>query len=175
MKKISFLTTLIILCLFGGTVYMSSCVHNACVARNIVCQNNGVCRDGDCLCASGFEGDSCQFKANEKFVGYYKVIRVGLINDAIADDDEDTMHVVAKADKFGIQFYTLKDSTLGLLPTNGTVSNTTITIPSQNNNVYDLTGFGSINAEVISLTVFKTWPFGNKAKYTYAGTKYIPN
>ena len=61
-------------------------------------------------------------------------------------DDEDTMHVVAKADKFGIQFYTLKDSTLGLLPTNGTVSNTTITIPSQNNNVYDLTGFGSINA-----------------------------
>lgn len=174
MKKISFLTGFIIVCLFGATAYLSSCVHNACVARNVVCKNNGVCRDGDCICATGYEGDSCHLRVNEKFDGYYKVIRVGLINDSIADDDEDTLRIVAKNDKFGILFYTLKDSALGIIHT-ANVSNTTITIPSQDVLTSNLTGYGSLNADVISLTLNWTWPIGNKSKYTYAGTRYIPN
>lgn len=177
MKKISFLTGLVIVMLFGATAYFSSCVHNACVARNVVCKNNGTCRDGDCLCPSGYEGDSCQFRVNEKFAGTYKCIRTGFINDTIPDDNDDTICVRANNDKFGITFFSIRDSIIYVYQ--GTVNDNFITVPQQD--IQDtlttktVTGSGSLNGEVITLTLNSTWPIGNKSKITYAGTRYEGN
>jgi len=38
---------------------------------DIVCKNNGICRDGKCVCAEGFDGPLCQFRAYEKFIGIW--------------------------------------------------------------------------------------------------------
>jgi hypothetical protein len=65
--------------LIAGTVlvFLSVCtlvVFNACnkdVCKTLVCKNNGVCRDGRCKCATGFEGVNCDTKLYEKFIGTY--------------------------------------------------------------------------------------------------------
>jgi hypothetical protein len=45
---------------------VSSC-NDPCNDR--ICKNGGVCRDGECICASGFEGPLCESKMYEKFIG----------------------------------------------------------------------------------------------------------
>lgn len=181
MKKLSYLTGCIIVLLFGATVYFSGCVHDACVARNIICQNNGTCRDGDCICPSGYEGDSCQFRVNEKFDGCFKVIRTGFINDTIHDDNDDSLCIRANAassDKFGITFFSVRDSVIFVYK--ATVNDNFITVPEQtiiDTSVipeipYTVSGSGSLNGQVVTITLNTTWPFGNKSKFTYAGTRY---
>ncbi len=178
MKKISYITGIIILLLFGSTAYFSSCVHDACVARNVTCKNNGTCRDGDCICPSGYEGDSCQFKVNQKFAGYYKCIRTGFINDNTPYNNDDSICIRANNDKFGITFFSIRDSIIFVYK--GTVNDNFITVPEQvivdtslNPDVsYTVSGNGSLNGEVITLTLNTTWPIGNKSKMTTAGTRY---
>ncbi|HQW46666.1 MAG: calcium-binding EGF-like domain-containing protein [Bacteroidetes bacterium] len=170
MKNISFFTGLVILFVFGATTYFSSCVHDACVARNVTCENNGTCRDGDCICPSGYEGDSCQFRVNEKFDGFYKCIRTGFINDTIPDDNDDTLHIKANNDKFGITFFSVRDSIINVYK--GTVNDNFITVPEQTIGNVTLSGSGSLNGKVVTITINSNWPIGNKSKITYAGTRY---
>ncbi|MBK7691267.1 MAG: hypothetical protein IPK62_02415 [Bacteroidetes bacterium] len=170
MKKISFITGFVILVIFAATTQFSSCTHDACVARNVVCKNNGVCRDGDCICSSGYEGDSCQFRVNEKFAGSYKCIRTGFINDTIPDDNDDSLIIRANNDKFGITIFSVRDSIINVYK--GTVNDNFITIPEQNILTNTIIGSGSLNGEVVTITLNTTWPIGNKSKITYAGTRY---
>lgn len=47
-------------------------VFNACtkdLCDDLICKNNGVCRDGRCKCGLGYEGVNCEYKMYEKFVG----------------------------------------------------------------------------------------------------------
>jgi hypothetical protein len=53
----------------GSMVFISSC-RNPC--RDIVCRNNGTCREGACACPSGFEGRYCENRVSEKFAGYWE-------------------------------------------------------------------------------------------------------
>jgi EGF-like domain len=46
------------------------CNTNPC--SDVVCKNNGTCREGACACPSGFEGNFCQNKAGDKFIGYWE-------------------------------------------------------------------------------------------------------
>ncbi len=187
MKKISVLTSLLFIGLFFAIASISSCVHDACVARNIQCQNNGTCRDGNCLCPNGFEGDSCQFKVNQKFAYNYKCIRTGFIDDTIPDDNDDTLRVFTENDKFGILFYSIRDSEYYRIK--ATVNDNFVTIPSQDvtfkadtANIYNVnvSGSGSLVGNILTLTVYNKW-FDNNlqkdrhSKYTYAGPKYQKN
>lgn len=45
---------------------ITSC-NDPCASR--LCKNGGVCRDGECVCADGFEGPLCESKMYEKFIG----------------------------------------------------------------------------------------------------------
>lgn len=45
---------------------ISSC-NDPC--NNRLCKNGGVCREGECICADGFEGPLCEKKMYEKFIG----------------------------------------------------------------------------------------------------------
>jgi hypothetical protein len=47
----------------------SSCNTNPC--KDTVCNNNGTCREGKCICPSGFEGPFCSSRTSDKFIGYY--------------------------------------------------------------------------------------------------------
>lgn len=173
MKKITLYTGLTLVSLFGLITYFSSCKPNACVNRNVVCNNGGICRDGDCLCASGYEGDSCQFRVNKKFESYYACLRKELINGTTDNDNDDTLRIVALSNnKFGIQFYSIRDSIVNVW--NGEVNDNYITIKEQTtDNGFNLyTGTGSLNDGVLVITMNKTYPGGNSSVITYRGYKF---
>lgn len=71
MKKLKVIigTTLMFVLLASGIVF-NACIKDPC--EDISCRNNGVCRDGRCKCAVGFEGPFCTFKMYEKFIGTWQ-------------------------------------------------------------------------------------------------------
>lgn len=40
---------------------------------NVVCQNGGSCFKGLCTCPSGFEGEFCGTKSNQRYIGSWKI------------------------------------------------------------------------------------------------------
>jgi len=59
-------------CLALLALIISDCKPDKCA--NAVCQNGGTCNDGTCTCATGYEGDNCETKSTDKFIGTYNVI-----------------------------------------------------------------------------------------------------
>ena len=49
----------------------ASCTEDPC--DNTICQNDGVCIEGDCDCLPGFEGDQCELLTSEKITGNFTV------------------------------------------------------------------------------------------------------
>jgi len=39
--------------------------------ENVYCLNGGSCLDGKCLCPDGYEGETCESKWNQRFIGNY--------------------------------------------------------------------------------------------------------
>ncbi|MBL7771587.1 MAG: calcium-binding EGF-like domain-containing protein [Chitinophagaceae bacterium] len=70
MKRLSLIAgTFLVFMSICSLVLFNACNHDAC--KNLVCKNNGVCRDERCKCANGFEGVNCETKVYEKFIGTY--------------------------------------------------------------------------------------------------------
>jgi len=49
---------------------IASCVRDRC--KDVVCLNGGLCVDGRCTCPSGYEGERCGERWNEKFAGTWQ-------------------------------------------------------------------------------------------------------
>lgn len=54
-----------------STFAYTSFKKDKCETSNVVCVNNGVCKDGTCTCPLGFEGATCYTKSVDKFVGSF--------------------------------------------------------------------------------------------------------
>jgi hypothetical protein len=172
MRNLKSITAVFTIICFALVVYLSACQPDPCVTRNTICKSGGVCKDGDCICAVGFEGDSCQFRANEKFDSYYSVIRTELINGSIPNLNDDTIRIKNKNDPQGLLFYSIRDSIFEVI--NGSALGNKITIPTQTIQDSTYYGSGSVNDEVITITLFKEWPLGNSSKTTFVGYKFVP-
>ncbi len=61
--------TMVMFFMTTTAVLFNACNQDPC--KDIVCKNNGVCRDGDCKCALGFEGPFCATKMYEKYIGTF--------------------------------------------------------------------------------------------------------
>ena len=176
MKKTILYTLFSVVTLFAALLYLSACRPNACVTRAVECKNGGTCHDGDCLCAAGYEGDSCQHRVNEKYDSYYACIRTRITNGTTPDDNDDTLRVKALNDRFSIQFYSIRDSVYETI--SAQVNGNYITIPDQTHTfpTYQASynGNGSLNNGVLTITLFKSWLDGSltTTKTTYVGYKY---
>jgi len=162
------LLTFAAFCGFG----LLSCQHDKCVARNIECQNNGLCRDGECICVGGYEGDSCTTPINEKFVSLYACVRTELINNTNTVDNDDTLEVRALDDGSlaEITFRSIRDTASFWL---ATASGSSLVIPSQQVGVATYAGDGSLSGEVLTITLYKSDPLNSiDSKTTYVGYKY---
>jgi hypothetical protein len=68
MRRITLiLTTMMLFFIAASSVVFHACTKDPC--DKIICKNNGVCRDGHCKCATGFEGPNCETKMYEKYIG----------------------------------------------------------------------------------------------------------
>ncbi len=151
----------------------TACVPNMCKQRATECKNDGVCVDGDCHCAAGFEGDSCQFNANKKFIGKYACVYTSTVNNGAPYYNDDTIIIKAGATRFDVKYYSVRDTLVYIL--NAKVTNTTINIPSQEIANVTTTGTGSLNNDtILSLTMFATTviPTAQTIKTTVVGYKF---
>ncbi len=62
-------------CLYAIT--QSSCTTDKCKA--IACAYGGVCKEGVCICPSGYEGIQCETVTRDKFVGTWTVTEQGTL------------------------------------------------------------------------------------------------
>lgn len=51
---------------------VNSCSKDEDPCEDVTCLNGGTCNDGNCNCATGYEGSRCETKASAKFEGTYK-------------------------------------------------------------------------------------------------------
>jgi hypothetical protein len=72
------LSALVVMAAFTAVTY-TSCNSDKCKA--IVCAYGGVCKDGACICASGYEGTQCEIITREKYKGVWNVSEKGTYTD----------------------------------------------------------------------------------------------
>ena len=60
------LTLVLTVSAFCAVLY-TSCSKDAC--KGVTCQNGGTCSGGNCTCAPGYEGTSCEALSQSKFTG----------------------------------------------------------------------------------------------------------
>lgn len=60
-----------------SAIFYSSCSTDKC--KSIACAYGGVCKDGACICPSGYEGVQCETITRDKFIGTYNVSETGTI------------------------------------------------------------------------------------------------
>ncbi len=68
------LSALSAISVFSAVTY-NSCTPDKCKA--IACAYGGVCKDGDCICPSGYEGTQCEIVTRDKYAGTWTVIENG--------------------------------------------------------------------------------------------------
>lgn len=70
MKRIKVIVvTALLFFLTSIAIVFNACNPDPC--KDMVCKNNGVCREGTCKCSLGFEGPFCATRMYEKFIGTY--------------------------------------------------------------------------------------------------------
>jgi hypothetical protein len=159
-----------IMATFAGFLLISvSVLFNACnpdPCKDILCKNNGVCREGTCKCATGFEGPFCNTKMYEKFIGTWEgTMRCnGNIPDAF------NMVIAPEAQANRISFYDIFDQNQEIL---ATVNLNDITIEEQTINGRTYKGNGYLDGKYITV-YFQYNDIGSSVVRTcvYNGTKF---
>jgi hypothetical protein len=78
MKRI-IITALSTLTLFFAFVF-NACTPDKC--KHVSCAYGGTCKDGTCLCQTGYEGEHCETVTRDKFKGIYNVNEDGALSSA---------------------------------------------------------------------------------------------
>ncbi len=174
MKKNILLINILLLC--SGAFFWQSCQYNACKARDVQCENEGVCDQGECVCVLGYEGEFCEIPVNSRYASHYAMVRSELINSTPPTvDDDDTLYMYANQIKRNIvYFYSIRDS---LTELEGNVRENALTIPEQtviiNNISTTYFGEGSLNGDKLTITLTKKNNMtATSSQITYVGRQY---
>jgi hypothetical protein len=72
-------TAICTLLIFSGTLF-HACKKDKC--DQVSCAFGGVCKDGSCLCQTGYEGEHCETITRDKFKGIWNVNEDGTLSPA---------------------------------------------------------------------------------------------
>jgi hypothetical protein len=149
-----------------GTITYTSCNKDKC--KDVVCSNGGTCdtETGNCMCATGYEGTTCETEIRAKFLKTWA-----------ASDVKTTTSTTFTYSSTVAKGTTVTDILIGGFSKNffdhdvkATVSGNTITIASQapDNDGYTVSGTGSYNAtdKKITWTYTLTSPISGAESYT---------
>jgi hypothetical protein len=130
---------------FSAVTY-TSCTKDKC--KDVTCNNGGTCSDGNCTCASGYEGTSCDSLSRTKF------IKIWSATDKINTTNIVYAPVVVANTSGGITEVLISNFSdfFSSANTKATVSGNTITIARQNpsSNNYYVAGSGTIASGTIT-------------------------
>ena len=105
-----------------ATLGMTSCDTDAC--QDVTCNNGGICVDGDCVCATGYEGADCSTLVRTAFIGSVNV------NETCSQStDSYAVTIAAGATDTEVTISNLYDA--GLVATGTVNANGGITIDNQ--------------------------------------------
>ncbi|MBL7766216.1 MAG: calcium-binding EGF-like domain-containing protein [Chitinophagaceae bacterium] len=165
MRRISIiLSTTVLFLMLASTVVFNACVKDPC--KDIICRNNGICRDGRCKCATGFEGPNCSVKMYEKFIGTWdgSYRCNGLIPETM------TLIVAPETEPNKISIYNIFSQTVAIL---AVVDIDKVTIPEQTLGNITYSGNGYIESKYITLYITQRDNItGNYNSCVYNGTKF---
>ena len=127
---------------FSAVMYSSSCTKDKC--KDVTCQNGGVCSDGVCTCAIGYEGTNCETASRAKFVKSWTAS-----DTRVADGHAEPTYVAPIA--AGTTIVDVKIGNFWGSFTHdviGTVSGNVITVPSQqpDGDMFYVEGTGTYDA-----------------------------
>lgn len=131
-------------------ISFTGCDTDPC--KDVICENDGTCVDGDCVCQAGYEGTDCSTESRTKFLGSYDV-------DETCDGNPDNFQCdISKSTTDVIRvifsnFFNLESLQVSS-DVYGEVNGTDITIPTQDVSTITFAGSGSINEAtgVVSMT-----------------------
>lgn len=131
-------------------------IMNACTdpCKDVTCQNGGVCDEGDCICATGYEGTDCGTEMRTKFLGNYSILDgcyPGTPYTSTISTSADAVNKVAISNILG---NTLNGTA------KATISGTSITIPNQtvtdsDNEIWTVEGMstGTLSSNTFSISI----------------------
>lgn len=111
---------------------------------DILCKNNGICRDGKCACAKGFDGPLCEYKMYEKFIGTWD--GTYRCNGAIPVAHTIVIEPGTSPDE--VKLYNLFNQNVSVI---GKINGIDIQIEEQTVNDYKYSGHGYVNGDWIVL------------------------
>lgn len=122
---------------FSAVTY-TSCNNDKCKA--IACAYNGVCKDGSCICPSGYEGPQCETITRNKFIGVWTVKETGTYTRS-ATFDISVKGGLTMTDVVISNFYDTK------IDVSAKVQGDSLFIPQQTVANYVIQGFGMLDKE----------------------------
>jgi hypothetical protein len=157
-KNIAF-SALLSLGAFSAITY-TACNKDEC--KDVVCQNGGTCVSGTCSCPTGYEGNNCETKSRDKFIGTY----IGQENCTIGNDNY-TITVTTSSENIKLIVTNLYNQGFTATGTM-TASNTFSLSGSQGSTSY--TGTGSLANNQLTIQYSITSPAATNS-CTFVGTK----
>lgn len=159
------LSTSLAFFMLAATLVFNACTKDPC--KDLICKNSGICRDGRCRCALGFEGPYCETKMYEKFIGTWDgTYRCdGLLPEVV------TLIIAPEAQANRISIYNLFAQNKAIY---ATVDVDKVEIEAQTIDNITYRGHGYIDGKYMTLYVEeKNNSNGNLLSCVYNGTKFV--
>ncbi|RYD58686.1 MAG: hypothetical protein EOP56_03615 [Sphingobacteriales bacterium] len=138
-----------------SAVTFNSCNNDKCKA--IVCSYGGVCKEGTCICQSGYEGPQCETVIRDRYLGTWAVRETGsFTNSAIY-----TLSIEGGDNMTEVIIHNIYNK----LKVKGNINRDTLLIPQQNINNYIIQGRGVLQ---------KTGTYGQNGVITMRYSVYDP-
>jgi len=144
-----------------GMFFFQSCT-DAC--KDVVCLNNGVCDEGDCICTKGYESADCSVEMRTKFLGSWKFLDACYANVESASTISVSSQAVERVIISNILGTDLGGSAYA------EIDGTSIKIPTQT--VVDNVG-ASWTVEGVTTGNFTNNSFTINVKYTFSTTSEL--
>lgn len=168
-KKILLLSSLA----FGITFAFQACKKDKDPCEDVTCLNGGTCNDGNCNCATGYEGSDCGTKANAKFVGSFK-LNESCPSGSVVDYPVTISASASGANKIVIRGFGQLSCGSGDLDILATVNGRDITIDANQSFCTGLliinSGSGTLNSSGTSISITYTYSVTGTGSETCTGT-----
>lgn len=148
MKKIV-VTALIMLIMELITVY-TSCKKDDC--KNVVCKNEGICKNGNCTCPFAYKGNRCDDEIRSSYYNTYKGTGTDSDGGVYSNWTLRFYKLSDDARVLGLELRTNNDSVRSALTVQLQNANDFV-IQRQNNSATQLSGYGTISNDKATLHI----------------------